>query len=135
MYLEDVEKHSANLSGIKSPSQPMEKDKIWFRRAIETARKRGVDLHTLTNRNKPIHQIEFPEAPDKYDLKTGPWGERPEDWVFNVYTGRREPQGCGKCGDCDVCFGYYSKEMWDGLKKEPRKILYDGKNEDGTSGW
>lgn len=131
MYLEDVEKHSANLSGIKSPSQPMEKDKIWFRRAIETARKRGVDLHTLTNRNKPIHQIEFPEAPDKYDLKTGPWGERPEDWVFNVYTGRREPQGCGKCGDCDVCFGYYSKEMWDGLRKEPRKIRYDGKNEDG----
>ncbi len=134
VYLGNVERSSGLISpsnpGRGGISSPNEKGKIWFRRAIEVARKRGVDLHTLTNRNQPRHQIEFPEAPDKYDLKTGPWGERPADWVFNVYTGRREPKGCGKCGKCDVCFGYYRKELWDALEKEPRRVMYDGVSED-----
>ena len=137
VYLENVEKSSGPITTFSprrggEPS-PNEKSKVWFRRAIEVARKRGRDLHTLTNRTKPRHQIQFPEAPDKYDLKTGPWGERPADWVFNVYTGRREPKGCGKCGNCDVCFGFYSKEMWDGLEKEPRRVKYDGKDESQTN--
>jgi hypothetical protein len=132
IYLENVERGSRPIFGQGTVPRANEKDKVWFRRAIEVARKRGVDLHTLTNCNKPRNQTEFPEAPDRHDLETGPWGERPENWVFNVYTGRREPQGCGKCGDCDVCFGYYSKELWNGLKMEPRKVRYDGKNEDGT---
>ncbi|KAH6868260.1 hypothetical protein BKA58DRAFT_412089 [Alternaria rosae] len=102
VYLENVEKSSGPITtfspGRGGEPSPNEKSKVWFRRAIEVARKRGRDLHTLTNRTKPRHQIQFPEAPDKYDLKTGPWGERPQDWVFNVYTGRREPEGLKRCG-------------------------------------
>jgi hypothetical protein len=132
VYLEDVERNSRPISPDRGGPQSNEKDNVWFCRAIEVARKRGVDLHTLTNRNKPRHEIEFPEAPDKYDLKTGPWGERPGDWVFNVYTGRREPNGCGRCGDCDICLGNYSKVLWDGLKKQPRRVKFNGKSVDGT---
>jgi hypothetical protein len=125
VYLENVERSSGPITtfsiGRGAEPSPWEKEKIWFRRAMQVARKRGVDVHTLSSRSKPLHQIEFPEAPDKYDLKTGPWGERPADWVFNVYTGRREPKGCGKCGNCDVCFEFYKKELWDELDKEPRR--------------
>ncbi|KAF1831811.1 hypothetical protein BDW02DRAFT_600521 [Decorospora gaudefroyi] len=92
--------------------------KIHFQEAVRVGRTLGIDVHTLTNRRKAIHDIEWREAPDKYDLKTGPWGARPADWVFSPYTGRRESPGCRKCGKCEVCLTHYTKELWESVEAE-----------------
>ncbi|KAF1939191.1 hypothetical protein EJ02DRAFT_263933 [Clathrospora elynae] len=127
VYLEDVERRSGreNADGRQEPHR---KERVWFRRAIEVGRKRGVDIHTLTNRNKARHNIAFPVAPDKFDLKTRPWGDRPADWVFSPYSGRYEPKGCGRCGECEACLGLYSKKLWESIKREPRRIKHNGKD-------
>jgi hypothetical protein len=128
LYLEDVERQSGPIPGRRGRAALEGKDHVWWRRAMEVGRKRGVDVHTLTNRYPPRHQHEFPEAPDKYSWVNGPWGERPGDWVFDVYSGRRGPRGCGKCGNCEVCFALYPKELWDGIVKEPRRVKISGKD-------
>ena len=113
IFLEELERvrHPQNGKGPKT-------DALRFRRAIEVGAEYGVDVHTVTNRKAPLHHFDYPEPPDKYDLVTGPWGKRPEDLVFNVYTGRREPPGCGKCGNCEVCLASYSRELWETLAEE-----------------
>ncbi|KAH7371977.1 hypothetical protein BKA66DRAFT_513945 [Pyrenochaeta sp. MPI-SDFR-AT-0127] len=85
VFLEDVER-------VRGSARP-HTDMLWFQKVIELGKEYDVDVHTLTNRNKMMHEIDFPEAPDQYDLVTGPWGKRPEDWVFSVYSGRRGPPG------------------------------------------
>lgn len=110
IFLEEVERVRFGTVGAEPRT-----DAVWFRKAIEVGRQHGVDVHTLTNRNEVMHRIDFPEAPDRYDLVTGPWGKRPEDWVFSGYSGMRGPPGCGKCGKCDLCLRNYSKELWDTL--------------------
>jgi hypothetical protein len=128
LYLEDVERSSGPIPERRGRPVTESKEHIWFRRVVEVGRKRGVDVHTLTNRNPPRHQHEFPEAPDKYSWVTGPWGQRPQDLVFDVYSGRRGPRGCGKCGECEACLALYSRELWDGIAKEPRRMKMSGKD-------
>jgi hypothetical protein len=107
-YLEEVER---SREGPRT-------DEICFQRAMEVGQEHGVDVYTLTNRRKPRHEQVFPEAPDKYDLVTGPYGGvRPSDFVFDVYQGRKVPPGCGKCGSCEVCLQQYSKELWGTVPK------------------
>ena len=84
-----------------------------FTEAVKVGRKFGVDVHTITNRAEKKYSMEWREAPDKYDLKSGPWGERPRDWVFSPYRGRRGSPGCGKC---EVCLREYIREMWDSVE-------------------
>ena len=51
-----------------------------FQDAVAAGKKYGVDVHTLTNRSQLLHDISFPEAPDKYALETGPdYGKRPNN--------------------------------------------------------
>ena len=65
--------------------------KVSFDKAIAAGKAAGVDVYTLANRPKQ-NPISFPEPVDQYDLKTGKHpGGRPADWVFNSYTGCREP--------------------------------------------
>ncbi|CAO2651287.1 Nn.00g095840.m01.CDS01 [Neocucurbitaria sp. VM-36] len=68
------------------------KEKLWYQDATAAGMTAGVDVHTLTNREVMRHSIEFVEAPDEYDLKSGIHsGVRPSDWVFDSYLGRRIP--------------------------------------------
>jgi hypothetical protein len=128
LYLEHVERNSGPIRERRGRPVTDSEEHIWFRRAVEVGRKRGVDVHTLTNRNPPRHQHEFPEAPDRYSWVTGPWGQRPQELVFDVYSGRRGPRGCGKCGNCEACLALYSKELWDSIAKEPRRMKMSGKD-------
>ena len=90
---------------------------LCFQDAITAGRERGVDIYTLTNRDHLAHKINFPEAPDKYDLETGPyWGKRTEDSIFNPYIGRRVPQSCRKCGRCESCRAEYPEELWKSVR-------------------
>ena len=112
VYLEDIE--SVQAFPYRDQKPPRTKE-MRFRRLIEVGKIAGVDVHTLTNRMPAAYLHSFPKAPDKYDLRSGPWWERRdevEDWVFDAYKGRRVPPGCGKCGKCETCLREYSEELW-----------------------
>ncbi|KAJ4361060.1 uncharacterized protein N0V89_001629 [Didymosphaeria variabile] len=86
---------------------------LWFQDAIAAGRAAGVDVHTLTNRGPMRHKLDFVEAPDEYDLRSGIHsGVRSGDWVFDAYAGRRVPLGCGKCGSCENCLAQYDARLW-----------------------
>ncbi|KAJ4400682.1 hypothetical protein N0V91_008520 [Didymella pomorum] len=64
----------------------------WFQEAVKAGRRFGVDVYTLSNREGMRHSLDFTEAPDEYDLKSGLHaGTRPNDWVFDPYLGHRIP--------------------------------------------
>lgn len=118
IYLEEIERVQLENNERYRSSEPRV-DKVYFRRLVEVAREAGVDVYTLTNRAPAKYSHQFPTAPDKYDLRSGPWWERrgeTKDWVIDVYKGRRMPPGCGKCGKCEQCLSMYSKELWESLK-------------------
>ena len=104
------------LEAVERSRDGPKKKTLWFQRLVEVARKRGIDVYTLTNRGEKRHEISFPEGLDSYDLVTGPDYPRPSDWMFDVYTGRRVPPGCGKCGECENCLAQYTKELWAKVK-------------------
>ena len=116
VHLEEIERqYRPSGSADRRPNT----HKLHFQKLIEVGKQAGVDIHTLTNRAPPKHPHSFPTAPDKYDLVSGPWwGRRDEieDWVFDVYKGRRVPPGCGKCGECEGCLGVYSRELWGSVR-------------------
>ncbi|KAI3391483.1 hypothetical protein diail_7314 [Diaporthe ilicicola] len=118
IYLEDIERQY--ISWDHDETKEPRTDKVYFRRLVKVAKDAGIDVYTLTNRVPARHSHEFPTAPDKYDLRSGPWWERTaetKDWVFDVYKGRRVPPGCGKCGKCEECLSVYSKELWEHLNE------------------
>lgn len=118
IYLEEIERVQLEYNKRYRSSEPSV-DKVYFRRLVEVAREAGVDVYTLTNRAPAKHLHDFPTAPDKYDLRSGPWWERRDeikDWVLDIYKGRRVPPGCGKCGKCEQCLRVYGKELWESLK-------------------
>lgn len=91
VYLEEVERQYK--PSIDEDSEFFT-NKLHFQKLIEVGKAAGIDIHTLTNRAPPKHTHNFPTAPDKYDLLSGPWWNRREeikDWVFDVYKGRRVP--------------------------------------------
>ncbi|KAJ4370956.1 hypothetical protein N0V86_008650 [Didymella sp. IMI 355093] len=64
---------------------------VWlYEDAIAAGVAAGVDVHTLSSRVATRHSIDFMEAPDEYDLKSGLHaGIRPGNWIFDPYLGRR----------------------------------------------
>ena len=120
IYLEEIEHRAPKVEyiytgghTIRVPVSREPRTELCFQDAIAAGKKHGVDVHTLTNRSQILHEMSFPEAPDKYALETGPnWGKRSADWVFNPYVGRRVPPGCAKCGRCESCKVEYSEEQW-----------------------
>ena len=92
-------------------------DFVRFRDAVKVGREMGVDVRTVTNVDAPRYEFEFQEAPDKYSMKTGPWGARPRDWGFDVYTGRRAPARC-QCAACEDCLQTYSEDLWERAKAD-----------------
>lgn len=118
VYLEDIERQYKRSEDDEDKEPRTEK--VYFRRLVEVAKEAEIDVYTLTNRAPAKNSHEFPTAPDKYDLRSGPWWERRDetvDWVFDVYKGRRVPPGCGKCGKCEKCLGEYVKELWESLNE------------------
>jgi hypothetical protein len=117
VYLEDIERNYIQArSNADGGSKP---EKVFFRRLVSVAKEADVDVYTLTNQPTPRREHEYPTAPDKYDLRSGPWWERRHerrDWVFDVHEGRVVPPGCGKCGECETCLSEYSRELWEALE-------------------
>jgi hypothetical protein len=109
IYLESTER-------AENRDAPRE-DFVRFRNAVKVGREEGVDVRTVTNTDTPRHEIEFQEAPDKFSMKTGPWGTRPRNWVFDVYTGRRAPAPC-QCAACERCLQTYSEHLWEVAKAD-----------------
>jgi hypothetical protein len=117
IHLEEIERQYISGHTHAHTNQP-QTEKIFFRRLVEAAQEANVDVHTLTNRAPARHTPDFPTAPDKYDLRSGPWWERRDEikeWVFDVYQGRRVPLGCGKCGKCEQCLHWYDEALWRSL--------------------
>lgn len=83
-----------------------------FQRAIAAGQAAGVHVHTLTNRSDDGYWKKFPVAPDKFDLKTGPFGKRPDIWKINLETGNWEDPGCEGCGKCEECLRIYPEHVW-----------------------
>ncbi|KAL1600806.1 hypothetical protein SLS60_007194 [Paraconiothyrium brasiliense] len=109
IFLQDVE---------RTRGAPRKK-KLWFQDAIAAGAAAGVDVHTLTNRGPMRHSLDFVEAPDEYDLRSGIHsGVRPCDWVFDPYAGRRVPSSCGKCGSCQYCLSQYDAKLWATVRSE-----------------
>ncbi|KAF2999800.1 hypothetical protein E8E13_006318 [Curvularia kusanoi] len=105
LYLEGVEKRRLSQNPRFKP---------WFQKVIAAGGVAGVDVHTLTNRAPMQHSIGFFEAPDKYDLVTGPHkGIRSPDQVFDPYLGHRVSLGCQRCGTCEDCLREYRDFVWE----------------------
>lgn len=125
IYLEEIERQYSMRDVSENPStsqseKPPWTEKIYFGRLVEVAKEAGIDVYTITNRAPAKHAHDFPKAPDKYDLRSGPWYARRDeikDWVFDVYKGRLVPPGCGKCGRCEQCLGVYSEALWKSVGK------------------
>ncbi|KAM0432327.1 hypothetical protein ACHAPT_004868 [Fusarium lateritium] len=101
IYLDDIE------SETKS-----QRERVCFQKSIAAGGEMGVHVYTLTNRDDGGYGKGFPIAPDKFDMKTGPFGERPASWRINRRTGEREDPGCQGCGLCDECLRVYPEEVW-----------------------
>ncbi|KAF2023114.1 hypothetical protein EK21DRAFT_95176 [Setomelanomma holmii] len=101
-------------SDPKSGSTVMRRDKLLYQEVVKLGEECGVDVHTTTNRAE-MREWEWQEAPDKYDLKTGPCGERPESSKFVMYAGGRMEAGCDRCGQCGICLNQYLRELWESV--------------------
>ncbi|KAJ4315357.1 hypothetical protein N0V84_008433 [Fusarium piperis] len=114
LYLDDVERQTET-----------QHEKACFQKSIAAGREMGVHVYTLTNREDGGYWREFPVAADRFDLKTGPFGERPASWKINRRDGVWEDPGCEGCGECEECLRVYPEHVWksaatslcDGLEK------------------
>ncbi|KIL96579.1 hypothetical protein FAVG1_01323 [Fusarium avenaceum] len=89
IYLEDVERAHRQKDRDIALGKPLDagRKELAFQKSIAAGRKAGVHVCTLMNRDDGGYWRNFPARPDRFDLKTGPFGERPADWRFNVLTG------------------------------------------------
>ncbi|RSL55883.1 hypothetical protein CEP54_009135 [Fusarium duplospermum] len=101
IYLDDIERQTET-----------QRPRICFQKAIAAGREMGVHVCTLTNREDGGYWREFPAAADKFDLKTGPFGERPTSWRINRREGVWEDPGCEGCGECEECLRVYPEHVW-----------------------
>ncbi|KAM0238348.1 hypothetical protein ACHAP5_008692 [Fusarium lateritium] len=113
IYLEDVERSHCQKDRDIAPGKPFDagRKELAFQKSIAAGRKAGVHVCTLMNRYDGGYRGDFPAKPDRFDLKTGPFGERPADWRFNTLTGERGPD-CDGCGECKKCLVVYPQELW-----------------------
>jgi hypothetical protein len=82
------------LEATQREAEGTEKVALLCEDAIAAGVAAGVDVHLLSSRAAMQHSIDFTEAPDEYDLKSGLHaGIRPNHWVFDPYLGRRIPRG------------------------------------------
>ncbi|KAM0555107.1 hypothetical protein ACHAPJ_006457 [Fusarium lateritium] len=113
VYLEDVERAHQQPEREVLLGNPVVagRKQLAFPRAVAAGQKAGVHVYTLMNRDDGGYWRNFPARPDRFDLTTGPYGERPASWKFNTLTGEWGPscEGCGKCNDC---LRVYPEELW-----------------------
>jgi hypothetical protein len=84
IFLEATERRTEGTDKI----EPMYQD------AVAAGVVAGVDVHTYSSQKSFQHSIQFTEAPDEFDLKSGIYsGLRPAGWIFDPYLGRRIPPG------------------------------------------
>lgn len=101
IYLDDIERQTET-----------QRPRVCFQKSIAAGREMGVHVYTLTNREDGGYWREFPVAADKFDLKTGPFGERPASWRINRREGVWEDPGCEGCGECEECLRVYPEHVW-----------------------
>ncbi|KAJ4219049.1 hypothetical protein NW759_008203 [Fusarium solani] len=101
IYLDDIERQTET-----------QRPRVCFQKSIAAGRKMGVHVYTLTNREDGGYWREFPAAADRFDLKTGPFGERPASWRINRREGVWEDPGCEGCGECEECLRVYPEHVW-----------------------
>ncbi|SPJ73827.1 uncharacterized protein FTOL_03557 [Fusarium torulosum] len=113
IYLEDVERSHRQKDRDIALGKPFDagRKELAFQKSIAAGRKAGVYACTLMNRDDGGYWRNFPARPDRFDLKTGPFGERPADWRFSVLTGEWGPD-CEGCGECKKCLVVYPPELW-----------------------
>ncbi|KAF4963768.1 hypothetical protein FSARC_8251 [Fusarium sarcochroum] len=113
VYLEDVERAHRQPEREHLLGNPIfaGRKQLAFQRTIDAGRKAGVHVCTLMNRDDGGYWRNFPARPDRFDLKTGPCGERPASWKFNALTGEWGPS-CEGCGECNDCWRVYPEELW-----------------------
>jgi hypothetical protein len=113
IYLEDVERAHRQKDRDIALGKPLDagRKELAFQKSIAAGRKAGVHVCTLMNRDDGGYWRNFPTRPDRFDLKTGPFGERPADLRFNVLTGEWG-QDCEGCGECKKCLMVYPPELW-----------------------
>ncbi|KAM0327147.1 hypothetical protein ACHAQA_006278 [Verticillium albo-atrum] len=104
------------LDGLEHDSSTPRAERVWFEKVVEVGREAGVDVHTVTNRHRMEHNVEFPIMMDKFDLETAPWyiRDRKSDdkWEADIYDGSWRPRGCQYCGKCANCFTMYTEDVW-----------------------
>lgn len=103
IYLDDIERQTET-----------QRPRACFQKSIAAGREMGVHVCTLTNREDGGYWREFPVAADRFDLKTGPFGERPVSWRINRREGVWEDPGCEGCGECEECLRVYPEHVWKG---------------------
>ncbi|KAJ3463264.1 hypothetical protein MRS44_008050 [Fusarium solani] len=101
IYLDDIERQTET-----------QRPRVCFQKSIAAGREMGVHVYTLTNREDGGYWREFPAAADRFDLKTGPFGERPASWRINRREGVWEDPGCEGCGECEECLRVYPEHVW-----------------------
>ena len=111
IYLGDVEKETTIAAGTP-------RARFAFKKLVVAGQRTGVDIYTIGNTSMPVHEIEFPVAPDIYDLATGPFGhmntlDSRRHLKMSSRTGLWEPKGCEYCGTCDSCLAVYTRETWE----------------------
>ncbi|KAG5658156.1 hypothetical protein KAF25_007107 [Fusarium avenaceum] len=113
IYLEDVERAHRQKDRDIALGKPLDagRKELAFQKSIAAGRKAGVHVCTLMNRDDGGYWRNFPARPDRFDLKTGPFGERPADLRFDVLTGEWGTD-CEGCGECKECLMLYPPELW-----------------------
>ncbi|KAM0708880.1 hypothetical protein Q7P35_002916 [Cladosporium inversicolor] len=94
--------------------------KRWFSKTFAAGRKHGVDVHTRTTRGPLFHRIEFPKPPLMVSAGSTS-SSRDGPLVFNVYSGKWGPPGCGNCGKCEACLEQYDASVWREVEEELRQ--------------
>ncbi|KAH7255445.1 uncharacterized protein BKA55DRAFT_564098 [Fusarium redolens] len=113
IYLADVEKRHAQDDREIALERSIDAGlkKLILQKSVAAGCKTGVHVCTLMNRDDGGYWRNFPAKPDRFDLKTGPCGERPTSWRLNLQTGEWGPD-CEGCGECKDCLVVYPAELW-----------------------
>ncbi|KAG5747039.1 hypothetical protein H9Q70_010262 [Fusarium xylarioides] len=113
IYLADVEKRHAQNETDVALGRPIDAGlkELILQKSVDAGRKTGVQVCTLMNKEDGGYWKKFPAKPDRFDLKTGPCGERPASWRLSLQSGEWGPD-CEGCGECKDCLAVYPAELW-----------------------